>query len=261
MEEEEINGKELSAANKAMVEEEKRKKEEEARQKWEIENRIWPDGLAHHSDGTKVFVPDGQIIGGVNVYAQKKAEGKVDPPSAPVEKSDHNIETIKEAEDKQKDIADASTAFARKDKTDAEAAAKQQKENEEAWSKLPINEHDGNQHWPDGTKHYYSPVLGDVPQHQVVKGVNDYAQVTHRKDSTDRQATFPDIETLEEKESRQNEIEEAQKTIEKEKQQALAAKKQETKLGTQMADGLIHAEDGRKFFMNGKEVSGVNNMA
>jgi len=29
------------------------------------------DGLIHYPDGTKVFKPDGQVVEGVNEYAQK----------------------------------------------------------------------------------------------------------------------------------------------------------------------------------------------
>lgn len=61
---------------------------------------------------------------------------------------------MKEEEVKSKDIADAKDAFPKKAKAEADDAAAQQKANEEAWATLPINEHDGLQHWGDGTKHY-----------------------------------------------------------------------------------------------------------
>ena len=37
-------------------------------------------------------------------------------------------------------------------------------------------------------------------------------------------------------------------------------KKQEVSIGKQMADGLYHSADGHRFFQNGKEVSGVNEL-
>lgn len=80
---------------------------------------------------------------------------------------------MKEDEDRQKDIDNAKNAFAKEAKAGSDVAADVQKENEKAWSKLPINEHDGLQHWPDGRKQYY-------PDAQVVSGVNNYAEVTHR---------------------------------------------------------------------------------
>lgn len=61
---------------------------------------------------------------------------------------------MKEEEVKAKDIADAKDAFPKKAKAEADDAAAQQKANEEAWATLPLNEHDGLQHWGDGTKHY-----------------------------------------------------------------------------------------------------------
>lgn len=71
-----------------------------------------------------------------------------------------------------------------------------------------------------------------------------------------------DIETLSEKESRQREIDEAEKVLKKEKKAVIKKKKEAAKVpGTQMDDGLYHTTDGRKFFMNGQEVSGVNNLA
>jgi hypothetical protein len=73
MEEDEQNGKELAAADQEIKDAEQKKKDEEARelarQKEEEENRVGPDGLHRRADGTKVFKPDGQVVGGVNLHA------------------------------------------------------------------------------------------------------------------------------------------------------------------------------------------------
>lgn len=56
-----------------MKDAEKRKKDEEARElarrKEEEENRLGPDGLHKRPDGTKVYKPDNQVVGGVNLYS------------------------------------------------------------------------------------------------------------------------------------------------------------------------------------------------
>jgi hypothetical protein len=165
------------------------------------------------------------------------------------------VETIKEGEDRSKDIADAKDAFAKKDKAEADDAAAMQKANEEAWATLPPNTHDGLQHWGDGTKHY-------TPDKQKVGGVNNYAEITHRRAAGKAVAHEDiDIETLSEKESRQREIDAAEKVLSKAKKAVVEKKKEQAKVpGTQMDDGLYHTTDGRKFFKNGQEVSGVNNL-
>jgi hypothetical protein len=91
-----------------------------------------------------------------------------------VTKTDHEVETIKEGEDRQKDVSEAKNAFAKEAKTEADDAATVQKENEKAWSTLPYNDHDGLQHYPDGRKIFY-------PDSQTVGGVNNYMEITHRK--------------------------------------------------------------------------------
>jgi hypothetical protein len=77
------------------------------RRKEAIENRVWPDGLAHHSNGQKVYTPDGQVVSGVNSYSERKT----DPKTKKVNKSEPDVETIKEEEDHAEDIADAKNAF------------------------------------------------------------------------------------------------------------------------------------------------------
>lgn len=89
-------------------------------------------------------------------------------------KQETNVETMKESEDRQKDIAEAKNAFAKEAAAVADDAAAMQKENEKAWSTLPINEHDGLQHWGDGTKIYR-------PDNQKIGGVNNYAEVPHKR--------------------------------------------------------------------------------
>lgn len=68
-----------------------------------------------------------------------------------------------------------------------------QKSNEEAWATLPLNEHDGLQHWGDGSKHY-------TQDKQKIGGVNNYAEVTHRR-TQDKEVQHQDvdIETYSEK--------------------------------------------------------------
>lgn len=166
------------------------------------------------------------------------------------------METIKEGEDRSKDIAEAKDAFAKKAQTEADDAAAMQKTNEEAWATLPLNAHDGLQHWGDGTKHY-------TPDKQAVGGVNNYAEITHRRAEGKAVAHEDiDIETLSEKESRRREVAEAEKVLKKEKKAVIQKKKklEQKAPGTQMDDGLYHTTDGRKFFMNGQEVSGANNL-
>lgn len=152
MDEDEANGKEIAAANKVVEDAEKQKVIDEKIKKEAAENVLWPDGLAHRSDGTKVFTPDNQVVSGVNLYSQKHAE----PPAEPAAKGELNVESMKEGEERKSDIADAASAFPKAAKKAAEAAAEQQETNEEAWKTLSVNEHDGLQHWPDGQK-YYAP--------------------------------------------------------------------------------------------------------
>jgi hypothetical protein len=89
-----------------------------------------------------------------------------------------------------------------------------------------------------------------------------YAEVSQRnKNEKEVPHQDVDIETLEEKAARQEEVVAAQKATKKKNQAILLKKKQEEHIGTQMDDGLYHTDDGRKFFANGMEVSGVNNLA
>lgn len=46
-----------------------------------------------------------------------------EPPAAPVDQKDNNVETIKEGEQRSKDIAEAKDAFAKKEKAEADDAA------------------------------------------------------------------------------------------------------------------------------------------
>lgn len=152
MDEDEANDAEINAAKAALAKAEKDKQEEEAREaarkKEEEENKLAPDGLLHKPDGSKIYKPDNQVVGGVNSYNQVTEA----PAAEPVVKTDTNVETLKEGEERAKDIEDAKNAFAKKAKAEADSAVSMQKTNEEAWASLPINEHDGLQHWPDGQK-------------------------------------------------------------------------------------------------------------
>ena len=92
MDEDEVNDKEVSAAKKATTDAEKQRLSDAAIQKEAAENVLWPDGLIHKGDGTKIYKPDGQVVSGVNSYSQKHAE----PPAAPAAKEDGNVETMTE---------------------------------------------------------------------------------------------------------------------------------------------------------------------
>jgi len=133
---------------------------------------------------------------------------------------------MKEGQEHKSDIDEAKDAFPKKAKKDAEDAAEQQKTNEEAWKNLPLNEHDGLQHWPDGQKYY-------TPDKQKVDGVNNYADVTHRRNQDNREVQHQqfDIETFQEKEAREKEVSDASKRVEKKKQEITINKKHEEHVG------------------------------
>lgn len=72
MDEDAANESEVSAAKQATEDAARKKAEDEAREaarkKEEEENRLWPDGLVH-KEGVKIYKPDNQIVGGVNLYS------------------------------------------------------------------------------------------------------------------------------------------------------------------------------------------------
>ena len=114
-------------------------------------------------------------VGAIKLRSQVYGE----PPAKSVNKGDNEDKSDKEKEEQAKDIEDAKKYQAAKNKADADAvkggakaatdkAAADQKAKEAAWSKLP-NGPDGLQHWPDGRVWY-------TPDHQIVSGVNVYAQ-------------------------------------------------------------------------------------
>lgn len=71
-----------------------------------------------------------------------------------------------------------------------------------------MNEWDGLQHWGDGSKH-------DLTDKSVVSGVNLYAEVSKRKAGKRVYTSDVDVETLEEKASRNKEVQEATATLKK----------------------------------------------
>lgn len=68
MDEDAANDAEVSAAKQASEDAARKKAEDEARKKEEEENRLWPDGLVH-KEGVKIYKPDNQVVGGVNLYS------------------------------------------------------------------------------------------------------------------------------------------------------------------------------------------------
>lgn len=65
---------------------------------------------------------------------------------------------------------------------------------------------------------------------------------------------------MQEKENREKEIAEAKKKIDHVEQQKAAIQKKQQHVMHQMADGLYYRDDGKKFFANGQEVNGANNL-
>lgn len=141
-----------------------------------------------------------------------------------------------------------------------------QKENEKAWASMSLNEagSEKNATVASDVPVASSAIVATSTTKSALQQDDDsasYEKITHRKKSEGSavSAADVDVETFQEKEQREKEVEAAKKSINKPpppKQQQPA--KHSLK---QMDDGLIHREDGRRFFPNGVEVSGANSLA
>ena len=91
--------------------------------------------------------------------------------------------------------------------SDIQKNTPQQVHNEQAWAKLPPNQADGLQHWPDGRKWY-------TPDYQEVGGVNNYYARAYHSMNPGKEVdhTEVSVESIDEIEARKREVAAAVKT-------------------------------------------------
>lgn len=115
-------------------------------------------GLIQTAEGARLDAARHHHRHGGHHHFQSMAQGE--PPQAPIMKTDQDVETSKEGEERAIDIANAKNVKMKSDADVAEAAKKSaeqlQAEKEAAWkANTPLSD-DGLQHWPDG-RNWYTP--------------------------------------------------------------------------------------------------------
>lgn len=114
------------------------------------------DGTYHLDDGSRVFEPEGQAIGGVNNYHQKKIHSRAR------DDNEDDDSTIAEKDAKNAEINEAKTQAAVNEKK------RMDEETREKWAKK-LNVFDGLYHMEDGSRVF-------SPGGPVVDGANNYHQ-------------------------------------------------------------------------------------